>query len=781
MISRRDFIKWTALTTGSVYAGSAFDAERLFAASKQASNDSFGTGSDKIIPTICHGCAYGGYHCGVIAHVKNGLLTHIEGNPHTPLNQGRLCPKALSAVQWVYSPQRLRYPLMRVGKRGENGFRRISWDEALGITTEKIKAIKDKYGPEHILFAKGQSSSWAGLHQYLWARFMNALGSPNFTWWGPFVCYGPQLLYHKLTIGGATYARADYGNADLIIEWFTSGGKGGAARGGVETIDTNLRSVPGKILDRLEKGAKLVVINPQMIPLAANGRAHRWLPIKPGTDPALALAMIHIIIYEKLYDRDFVEKWCSGFDRLSEHVRQYTPEWAEIITDIPAGEIRNLAREYATTKRACIRISESPEKSDLQSFGMAIPILIAITGHLDRPGGNVWFHAANSLGFDMLSSRISAEVKNKILGSEKFYIKWRGRHSADFITLIDAMSTGKPYRPKALLLFGANPMSTARNPVLISNTLKRFEFILATDVVPTPTVRFADIVLPAATRYECDGEPAIWENHLAMNNRVIDPLWESRNELEVTLELACRLGMAKDFWNGDYTMMLNEYLKPVGITVDELRKSSLRGIYLPRTEWMDKRERYEKAFENLPQKKVQLYNTVLEKEGFEPLPTYKGEPEDPLNTPELLEEYPLIFTDEHSDYVNHHSWMRNVPWLREIRKYPYVKMNPKTAARFNIQNGDWVELESVHGRMKSLAWVFSGIRPDTLMGQHGWWQGCVELKLPEYPVVNGGTNPNVLFNWEKRDSVTGNLTKNTLVKIRKTSPPDEVPPVKEAD
>ena len=764
---------------GTVYSGATFGMELHTASSQEKAGKNPVTGDERIIPTICHGCAYGGYHCGVLAHVKNGIFTRIEGNIYNPLNEGRLCAKALSAVQWVYNPQRLKYPMMRVGERGENRFRRISWDEALAVTAERIKTIREKYGPEYILFAKGQSSSWGGLHQFLWARFMYALGSTNFTWWGPYVCYGPQLLYHRLTVGGRTYARPDYSNADLIIEWFTSGGKGGAARGGVETMDTNLRSVPSKILERIHKGARLIVINPQMIPIAANGRAHKWLPIRPGTDPALALAMIHVIIQEGLFDKDFVEKWCSGFDRLKAHIRGYTPEWAERVTDIPAREIRSVAREYATTKRACIRISESPEKYDLQSFGMAIPILIAITGHLDRPGGNVWFYPAKHLGFDTLIGRVPEEARRKTLGREKFYIKRRGRMTADFISVVDALITGEPYRPKALMIFGANPMSTARNPVLISEALKKLEFILAVDVVPTPTVRFADVVMPAATRYECDGEPAIWENHLTINNRIVEPLWEARNELEVTLDLACRLGMAKDFWNGDYTAMINDYLKPVGVTFEELKKNSLKGIYMPRTEQMDERERYEKEFQSLPDKKVQLYNTELEKEGFNPLPAYKGEPEDPFNTPLLLREFPLIFTDEHSDYVNHHSWMRNVPWLREIRRYPYVKINPKTAVAYGIGDGDWVELVSIHGKMKALAWVFPGIRPDTVMGQHGWWQGCDELKLPEYSVLNGGTNPNVLFNWTKRDPVTGNLTKNTLVKMRRASPPDAVIPVEE--
>ncbi len=738
-----------------------------------------GESPDRIVSTLCHGCSYGGYNCGILAYVKHGKMVRVAGNPYNPLSEGRLCPKGQSAVQWVYNEQRLKYPLMRIGERGEEKFKRISWDEALNLTAEKLRAIKEAYGPEYIMLSKGQSSSWLGLHHFLWMRFLHGMGSANLGWWGPYVCYGPQLMYHKLVIGGPTYARADYDNADLIIEWFTGGGTGGASRGGVETTDTNMRSVPVKILDRLEKGARLVIINPQLIPIGANGRTYKWMPVRPGTDSALALAMINIIIKEGLYDKDFVGKWCDGFDKLIEHVRQYSPEEVEKITDIPAKDIRAVAREYAKTKRACIRVSESPEKRDLQGFAMAIPILIAITGHLDRPGGNVWFHPACRLGFDTLVKTVPEEMKARIFGGEKFYIKFRGRTTCDLTSTIEALITGRPYRPKAMLWFGTNFMGTGRNPALIAEAVKKLEFIVAVDVVPTQATRYADIILPAATRYECDGEPTIWQDHLAIANKVIEPLWEARNELEVTLDLACRLGMEKDFWNGDYNAMLEEFVGPSGVTIEELRASGPKGIYVPRTELMDKRERYEMVFENLPNKKVQLYNSTLEQNGYDAMPTYKGEPEDPVTTPHLLKEYPLIFTDEHSQYYNHHSWMRNVPWLRELRKDPYAKINPETARQYGIADGDWMEIESPHGMMKAVALFFAGLRPDTIMGQHGWWQGCTALGLPEYPGFNGGTNPNVLYNYEQRDPMTENLTKNTLVRIRKTTPPDGVAPLKE--
>ncbi len=736
----------------------------------------------KTIPTMCHGCFYGGYSCGILAHVKNGRLIRVEGNPYHPLNKGRLCAKGLAAVKWVYNPHRLKHPLIRVGEKGEGKFKPITWQEALDTIALRISNIKEKYGPEFILFVKGQASGWSNLYHQLLLRFAHALGSPNFCAWGPSVCFTPQLFYHMHTIGGNRYATADYENADLIIEWFTGGGTGGPARGGAESANVNLRSIPIQILERLERGAKLVVINPQLIPLAANGRAHKWLPVKPGTDAALALSMINVIINEGLYDTEFVSKWCFGFDRLKEHIQQHTPKWAERVTGIPEKDIKWIAREYAVTRRACIRFTEAPQKKDIATFSKAIAILIAITGHLDRPGGNVFFYQAANLKLDTLNSRISEDMAKRTIGGERLLSKLMGgpvRVGADFYSVINALNTGRPYRPKAALIFCSNPIGTARNPIGVAEALKNLEFSVVVDVVPTPTSRYADIVLPAATKYEHEGDVAIRLNHLATCNKVIEPIGEARSELQVLLDLAVRLGMGKDFWYGDYYTMLNEFLSPIGVSLEDLKAESLRGIYLPETDFMKRRERYNELFSKLPDKKVQLYNQMLEQNGIDPLPTYTGEPEDPLNAGNIRDQYPLLFTDEHSDYPNHHSWMRSVTWLRELKKHPYIKINPTTAHKYKIKDGDWVEVESPHGKMKAVALLFEGLRPDTIMGHHGWWEGCRELDLPELPALDGGVNPNVLYEWEQRDPITGDITKNTMVRIKKASAPETVPPLQE--
>jgi len=734
---------------------------------------------ERVIPTMCHGCSYGGYNCGMLAHVKDGRFVRVEGNPHHPLNEGKLCAKGQAAVQWVYNKKRLKYPMKRTGEKGAGQFKRISWDEALDTIAGTILETRERYGPETLMLGKGQSSSWAGLHHFLWMRFMHALGSTTFSNWGPSVCYSPQLMYHKAIIGGSTYARPDYDHADLILEWFTGGGLGGPARRGVETLDTNLRSVSVKIMERVEKGAKLVIINPQLIPLGANGRAYQWLPVRPGTDGALALAMIHVIIRDGIFDRDFVTKWCEGFDGLKVHIQPYRPEWAEGITGIPASDIEELARLYATTKRACLRVSEAPQKADLRVFAMAVPILMAITGHLDREGANVWAFSAGRLGFSTLSERVSQTARERLPGADVFSVRTGGRHAAFFPAVIDALISDKPNRPRTMLVFGSNPMSTARNPALISRALQRLAFTVVVDVAFTPTSRYADILLPAATRYECRGQPAIWKNHLAMSHQVIEPLWETRDELEVTLELACRLGLGEDFWNGDWTAMNDAFLSPVGATLHDLRNYALKGIILPSTDFMDRRERFKTLFRDLPNGKVQLAVRFFETEGVEIFPTYHGEPEDVINAPDLVKAYPFNITDEHSDSINHHAWMRDIPWLRELKRQPVVKLNPATARACGIKEGDWIRVVSPHGEMKAVARLFEGIRPDTLMAQHGWWQGCDVLDLPEVSSLDGGTNPNVLYNWEYRDPLTGDITKNTLARLEKTEPPDVVWPISE--
>ncbi|MGD9143353.1 MAG: molybdopterin-dependent oxidoreductase, partial [Dehalococcoidia bacterium] len=292
-----------------------------------------GAGKEQVINTFCSLCgpAMG---CGIKCYVNNGRLVKIEGMEESPVNRGKLCPKAYASVQWVYSPQRLKYPLKRIGKKGEGKFERISWDEALDIIADKLKEQKEKYGPESLAILSPQARTYK---QYF-IRFLTAHGSPNYCHSG--ICAIQRAFGFAYTLGSPMIG-SDFDNTDLIIIW-------GANPVYASTSMGTLK----RILDAKDRGARLIVIKPEMQPDAA--KADVWVPIRPGTDAALALAMIHVIINENLYDAEFVSRWCYGFDKLVPHVQKYTPEWAEPITGLPAEQIKEIARSYATARSACI-------------------------------------------------------------------------------------------------------------------------------------------------------------------------------------------------------------------------------------------------------------------------------------------------------------------------------------------------------------------------------------------------------------------------------------------
>jgi anaerobic selenocysteine-containing dehydrogenase len=327
---------------------------------------------ERMVRTICSLCGpMSG--CGLNCYVKDSRLIRVEGMKEAPTNKGTLCPKAFASVQWVYSPQRLKYPLKRVGKKGEGKFEKITWDEALDTIARRLTEIKRKYGPESLAILVPQRRSYCDYLQ----RFLIAHGSPNYG--HSALCFIQAAFGFGYTLGWPRLNRdgADFERASLIMVWGANPVYSAGPLG-------NLR----RILNAKERGAKLVVIKPEMQPDAA--KADIWVPIRPGTDGALALAMLHVIINENLYDADFVSKWCYGFDKLVPHIQKYSPEWAEPITGLPANQIREIARLYATTKPACILAGNGFDQTvDSNNAVRAVAMLMAMTGNLDRPGGNV--------------------------------------------------------------------------------------------------------------------------------------------------------------------------------------------------------------------------------------------------------------------------------------------------------------------------------------------------------------------------------------------------------
>jgi anaerobic selenocysteine-containing dehydrogenase len=726
-----------------------------------------GNADEKMIRTFCSLCGPM-MGCGLNCYVRDGRLVRVEGMKESPVNNGKLCSKAYASMQWLYSPQRLKYPLKRVGKKGEGKFERITWDEALDIIASKLQEQKRKYGPESLAVLSPQHRTYKDY----FIRFLTVHGSPNFCHSG--LCFLQRAFSFAYTVGapGLTMG-ADYEHTDLIIIWTANPVYAGTSMGTIK-----------RILDAKERGAKLIVIKPEMQPDAA--KADMWVPIRPGTNAALALAMLNVIINEHLYDAEFVSRWCYGFDELVPHIQRYTPEWAAPITGLPAEQIKEVARLYGKAKSACILPGNAFDQNvDSNNAVRAVAILIAISGNLDRPGGNI---VPTESTMPMPKSvnpreRYTQELVDKLVGPEMpscFQPFLEGLSSA-YYHCLNSVLTEDPYPIKAIIAAGTQPTVITRNSKRIIEALKKLEFFVVIDVMQNSSMPWADVVIPVATMYECDHPfeaPMMGMGTWIMaRNKVIEPLGDYKSDYQFWLDLGVKMGYGDDFWNGNMEDCMNYQLESFGMTIDELRAHPTGIVYQPKPMVYEK---YDEIFATpstrlsgapyLPQGKVAIYNTTFEENGFNPLPEWVEPPESPTGTPELLAKYPLVFFDTHTSDVYNHGWLRNIPYLREVQPDPWIHIHPDTARARGIEDGEWVIVESQYGWMKVKALYFPGIRPDTVMGLHGWWQGCDELGLPGYPLLDGGANVNILYSTDPKkafDPLVTAMPKQTLVEIRK--------------
>ncbi len=780
-LSRRTFLK----TTGALGAAAAVTSGGRHLLSKNvalAAQDE----DVQTIPTWCHGCGPAKTNCAVLAHVQGGRFVRVEGNPDAGNNWGigstTLCVKAHSAMQYEYSTNRLQYPMKRVGERGEGKFERISWEEALDTIATNILDAKAKYGPES--YAVLSPEYWAVIAT-LGRRFLHVHGSPNYLHSG--ICANQRGATHRCTLGRASTTPGQLDRTNLLVNWGAN----------VENTAINQGGLYER-LDEIERGMKLIDIRPMLDPMGP--KATMWLPIRPGTDCALALAFLNVIIGEKLYDFDFVDQWCYGFDKLAEHVKQFTPEWAEPITGLPAAKITEAARMIGTIKPMGMVIGNGvgDQQNDGNHEVMAMDLICAITGNLDIPGGGGagWSVGPPLIkvgGIGTLEDRVSEDAVDRLVAPE--FPRWyqrenmmSGTQSAYYKALMSVLSQD-PYPIRVLCAQQSNPLSATRDPVKVAEALKAIDFLYVIDLWWAPHVDFADIVLPACSSFEHSHQLAI-KNHpegtwLGIRNKVQEPLGESRSDWQIYLDIAVACGYGEDFWNGDMDACLREQLDGSGISLEELRAAPT-GIFVARTDPRPPEpayQQYEALFKALPYGKVPCYNeyqggkdTNLEDGTLPYLPEYKGPPEGIAETPELVEEYPLILSDVHGYRLCGHSHLVNVAYLRELQPYPWVRINPATAKKYGVKDGGWMRIDSPHGWIQMVAEYFEGIPPEVLMTRRGWWQACEELGLEGYSPFDGGSEVNALYdstidNFDKFHSA---MAKQTLVKITPIAAPVEV-------
>ena len=688
---------------------------------------------ENVVRTVCHECHSG---CGVLLHVKDGKIERIEGDKSHPIGEGFICPKGQAVKEIVYHPDRLIYPLKRAGSKGEGKWERITWDETLDAIATKLTEIKENYGPEAIVMGTGTSR---GLHPYL-NYFMSCLGSPNRM--STIHLSGPPItLGTALTYGFSLYGRQDYENTQCVMLW------------GNNPPQSNPEQAL-RLMKALRRGAKLIVIDPRRSEMAS--RADIWLQIRPGTDCALALAMLNVIIEEGLYDKDFVDKWTYGFDRLRHHVKAYSPEEMTEVTWIPTDLIKKATRLYVQARPSCVSFGVAALCQHYNSIqtNRAIAMVIALTGNLEVPGGNV--QQPNHLGSRSLWAMmhdaqlgLSPEQARKRLGADRFRIATlEGLMNINPRLVWEAILTGKPYPVKAVILFANNALIAYGNSSFTREALMKLDFLVSVDYFMNPTAELADLVLPAAHWSERD--EIVERGGVFARRKAVEPLGECWDEKKILVELAKGLGLQR-YWKSvgealDYRLELS------GITFEQLKQQGIE------KKVENKGYKGNGKF-NTPSGKCELYSEQLERLGLEPIPTYHEPPESPISTPELAKDYPLILTTGARHIAYFHSGLRNIPSLRKLNPEPTVDINPAAAESLGIKDGDWVLVETPRGSITRKAKFFEGIHPKVIHVSHGWWYGYE----PEWKRVN----VNILTDNSYLDSLIGSEPlKGLLCRVR---------------
>lgn len=672
-------------------------------------------GGEEVFRSVCRIC-HGG--CSAILFVRNGKLIKVKPDPESPFNRGQMCIKGFATPELIYHPSRLLTPLKRDGDRGSSRWKEIGWDAALDEIANKLDCMRRESGPESIAIGQG-----TGRHHFMHViRFANSLGTPN--WYEPGLanCLLPRIMVSHFTYGG--FPVADYYGEvppKTILFWGHNPVVSGA--------DGEL-SFPA--LRALKAGSFGIAVDPRRSETAR--RCKMWLPIRPGTDGALALAMAHVIINEVIYDREFVEKWTVGFNRLKEHVANYTPQWAEAITWVPAGKVVAAARRYALDKPSVLEWGVAIEQNpnSLQTV-RAVSLLRGLTGNIDIPGGDIL--GMNIVrAYPVMRKLLSKDMIEKRIGGGQFKLLGGFRASmpsAHIPGLFKAMRTADPYRIRALLIFGGNPLLTVANAQEVYQSLLKLDLLVVTDMFMTPTAALGDYVLPAAFWPEVNQIvelPFVAENAVFAQQKVVQ-VGLCRQDEEILNDLAKRLNLPGS--NETLEDILNHRLEPLGVTFEGLKG---RFMVFPSHQY----RKFEKGGFRTPSKRVEFYSKALERLGYDPLPTYKEPPESPMEQPGVAKDFPYILTTGSRRLEFFHSEHRQIESLRRRRPHPTAEMHPDTAGHHGIINGDWVYVSSPRGKIRMKAAVTKDIREGVVNVDHGWW--FPEREGPDFGLWESNAN-----------------------------------------
>jgi thiosulfate reductase / polysulfide reductase chain A len=662
-ITRRTFLKVTGGIAGTAAAVSG---------TAHAVPHPPGWRGDQRVQLIATNCEMCFWRCGVMAEVADGKLLKLQGNPYHPMTKGKLCARGNAGVALLNDPDRLKYPQIRVGDRGEGRFKRVSWDEALDFLAERLNDLKKKYGPESVAVFPH------GVHSGFFSTLMRAYGTPNSAEPAFAQCRGPRDVGYQLTFGRPVNSPEpiDLEESKCIVLIGSHIG---------ENVFTSQVTA---FAEGLAKGAKLIVVDPRFSTAAS--KANWWLPIKPGTDTALLLAWMNVIINEKLYDADYLDKYADGLKELEAHVQSYTPQWAEKITEIPAAQIRDTAHAMAEARPA---VAIHPGRhvtwygNDTQR-ARAMAILTALLGAYGRKGG-MFLPTKLAQGRIPLPAMPESEKDAASRAKGIYPLATEEAHGLTQV-LIETTLTGNPYRINGWIVYGQNVLESIPMRQRTLEAIKKLEFMAVVDVLPTEQTRYADLVLPEATYLERYDPPAIVTTHkrpfVAIRQPAVEPMYESKPGWWIAKQAAKKLQLEEYFPWTDPDDHLRRLIAPLGINESELK--SLGAVSFDGKPYIEDRTEADGPLFPSQSGKIELVSSVLKDLGLDAIPKYESVEDPPKGFVRLI---------YGRSPVHSFSRSQNNEWLDDIMQENPIWVSTTAATQFGLHDGQKVIAENQDG------------------------------------------------------------------------------------
>jgi thiosulfate reductase/polysulfide reductase chain A len=723
-ISRRGFLK----AGGAITAAAALGGQGRVLHALTTTGVKQSSSSAKKVFSACDMCFN---KCGLVARVRKGVVEKLDPNPNFIKSRSMLCARGNAGIRQLYDPDRLKYPLLRKGARGEGKWQRLTWKQALDLAAEKFREIGEKYTRCGFLFMAGTD-----LHSTFVQRFAEVYGSYNVN------SHESNCLLSRNRAFLDTFGVVpipDTLNCKYII------------LAGANRFESLVTPDSIDMMTAMKQGTKIVVLDPRFTKTAA--LAQEYHPIRPGTDMAFFLAVTHVLVTEELYDKQFVAEKTYGIEQLREHIKPYTPEWAAGECQIAAEDITRIARELAAAAPAAM-VYPGRRSSDYENstqIRRSFAIVNALLGNWDRKGGLTQPEKVVTKGIpydppfydDNPDDRVDAE-RAKMMFSEE----------GSFKCTRDAVIEGKPYPIKGWFTYKTNPMQTGANRRKTIEMINKLDFMITVDICMSDTAWMADLVLPSPSYLEREDPVSAFQGSSAcsgvvVRNPVVAPLFEARPLFDIMKGLAQRLDLGEYF---DFTMKDFRQIQLEGQpkVKESLEKYGVYNVVGPTYNLHEGMKFKTKS------RKIELYNQRYAKTGIDPMPVYRPPAEIPPG------QFRIVIG--RNAYITQSSSTNNI-LLYELEPENKLWINPKPAARLGIRSGDYVEVKSAAGSGRLKAWVTRAIRPDTVYMDSGF--GPLSKDLTN--IYGKGASVAAILE-DRIDEISGNMAMHeTFVSVTKVT------------